>query len=143
MKKGVDFIGVGVGAVIVDGDGRLLLALRGPKARNQPGRWEFPGGAVEFNEQHRVALRREIKEELGIEIEVGDLIDIVDDIIPDEGQHWISPGYVCRIVSGQPHIQPGEEEKIARIGWFHPADVPDNLTGASRHTLEAYLRKRP
>ncbi|MGH7548588.1 MAG: NUDIX domain-containing protein [Gemmatimonadales bacterium] len=46
MKRGVHFIGVGVGAIIVAEDGRLLLSRRGPTARNECGLWEFPGGAV-------------------------------------------------------------------------------------------------
>src|SRR5256886_4667062 len=48
MKRGVDYIGVGVGAIIVDERGRLFLARRGPSAKNERGRWEFPGGSVEL-----------------------------------------------------------------------------------------------
>lgn len=48
MKRGIDYIGVGVGAIIVDGKGRLFLAKRGEKAKDERGLWEFPGGAVEF-----------------------------------------------------------------------------------------------
>ena len=73
MKRGVDYIGVGVGAVIVDSQGRLFLARRGPKAKNERGLWEFPGGSVEFGERLAEALQREMKEEYGIEIAVGDL----------------------------------------------------------------------
>ena len=51
MKRGVDYIGVGVGAIIVDEQGRLFLARRGPKANNERGLWEFPGGSVELGER--------------------------------------------------------------------------------------------
>lgn len=50
MKRGVDYIGVGVGAIIVDEQGRLFLARRGPKAKNERGLWEFPGSSVELSE---------------------------------------------------------------------------------------------
>jgi 8-oxo-dGTP diphosphatase len=70
MKRGIDFIGVGVGAVIVDGQGRMFLARRGPQSRNERGLWEYPGGSVEFGETLRQALKREIHEEFGIEISV-------------------------------------------------------------------------
>ena len=44
MRKGVDYIGVGVGAIIYDRDNRVFLAKRGKEARNETGKWEFPGG---------------------------------------------------------------------------------------------------
>jgi ADP-ribose pyrophosphatase YjhB (NUDIX family) len=51
MKKGVDFIGVGVGAIILNDEGKVFLAKRGHKAKNERGTWEFPGGGVEFGEK--------------------------------------------------------------------------------------------
>jgi mutator protein MutT len=138
MIRGIDYIGVGVGALIVDDQGRLFLARRGPKAKNERGLWEFPGGAVERGERLADALRREIREEYGVEIAVGDLLDVVDHILPEEGQHWVSPAYLCRIVSGTPAIL--EPDKCAEIGWFAPADVPRDLTVISRENLENYIR---
>jgi len=138
MIRGIDYIGVGVGALIVDGEGRLFLARRGPQAKNERGLWEFPGGAVERGERLSDALRREIREEYGVEIEVGELLDVVDHILPEEGQHWVSPAYLCRIVSGTPAIL--EPDKCAEIGWFTPADVPRDLTVISRENLANYIR---
>ncbi len=66
MKKGIDYIGVGIGAVIVDTDGKMLLSKRGPKAKNERGKWEFPGGGVEFGDTMEETIKREMKEELGI-----------------------------------------------------------------------------
>ena len=138
MKRGVDYIGVGVGAIIVDGQGRLFLARRGPKAKNERGLWEFPGGSVELGERLADALKREIREEYGVEIDVGDLLDIVDHILPDEGQHWVSPTFICRIASGEPVIR--EPEKCSEIGWFSPGQVPRDLTVISRENLENYVK---
>ncbi len=138
MIRGIDYIGVGVGALIVDDQGRFFLARRGAKAKNERGRWEFPGGAVERGERLADALRREIREEYGIETEVGELLDVVDHILPEEGQHWASPAYLCRIVSGTPVIL--EPDKCAEIGWFAPADVPRDLTVISRENLTNYIR---
>jgi mutator protein MutT len=84
MKRGIDYIGVGVGAVIVDDAGWLFLACRGPLAKSERGLWEFPGGAVEFGERLADALRREIHEEYGIEIAVGELLDVADHILTAE-----------------------------------------------------------
>ncbi len=137
MKRGIDYIGVGVGAVIVDEQGRLFLARRGPQAKNERGLWEFPGGSVEFGERLAEALQREMREEYGIEIEVGELLDVADHILPDEGQHWVSPSYICKIKSGQPAIR--EATKCAEIGWFAPDQVPPDLTQITRTNLAHYL----
>jgi len=136
MKRGVDYIGVGVGAILVDGAGRLFLSRRGPLAKNERGLWEFPGGSVEFGEKLAEALAREMREEYGIEIAVGELLDVVDHILPDEGQHWVSPTFICRVKSGQPVIR--EPEKCTEIGWFHPDEMPDDLTLITRENLTHY-----
>jgi mutator protein MutT len=138
VKRGIDYIGVGVGAIIVDNRGRLFLGRRGIKAKNERGLWEFPGGSVEFGETLAQALRREMREEFGIEITVGKLLDVVDHILKEEGQHWVSPTYLCTITAGEPHIL--EPEKCAEIGWFHPDAVPQELTQISRENLSHYLQ---
>ena len=140
MKRGVDYIGVGVGAVIVDGEGRLFVARRGPQARNERGLWEFPGGSVEFGEKLADALQREMREEYGVEIAVGELLDVVDHILPAEGQHWVSPAFICAITSGAPTIR--EPEKCAELGWFQPDEMPDEgLTQVTRVNLAHYRRR--
>ena len=138
MKRGIDYIGVGVGAIIVDSPGRLLLAKRGPKAKNERGLWEFPGGSVELGETLAEALHREMREELGIEIVVGELLDVVDHILKEEGQHWVSPTFICTIASGEPRIK--EPEKCAEIGWYHTNEIPEKLTQISHQSLTHYLQ---
>ena len=138
MKRGVDYIGVGVGAIIIDNQGRLFLARRGNKAKNERGLWEFPGGSVELGETLAEALRREMREEFGIEIVVGELLDIVDHILKEEGQHWVSSTYICTIASGEPCIQ--EPEKSAEIGWFQTDEIPKELTQITRLNLTHYLQ---
>jgi mutator protein MutT len=140
MKKGVDHIGVGVGAIIYDRDNRVFLAKRGKEARNESGKWEFPGGSVEFGETLEHALAREIMEEYGFEIEIVSLLDVVNHFIPDEKQHWVSPSFICRITSGTPVIR--EPHKCDEIGWFSLNHLPENqMTIASRKSLES-LRKK-
>jgi len=140
MKRGVDYIGVGVGAILVDDQGRLFLARRGPRAKNERGLWEFPGGSVEFGEKLAQALAREMREEYGVEIAVGELLDVVDHILPDEGQHWVSPTFICTIAAGAPSIR--EPEKCTEIGWFYPDEMPDDLTVITRENLIHYRRRR-
>lgn len=140
MKKGIDFIGVGVGALILNSEGKLLIAQRGPKAKNERGRWEIPGGGVEFGETFEHAIIREIREELAVEIEVGALLALCDHIIPDEHQHWVSPTYFARITSGEPRIL--EPEKCAAIGWFSLDEAEQlPLSLVTQHDV-ATLRER-
>jgi 8-oxo-dGTP diphosphatase len=136
MRRGVDYIGVGVGAIILDEADNVFLAKRGTKAQNERGLWEFPGGAVEFGEMLRDALIREIREEYGITISVGELLTVTDHILPAEKQHWVSPSYICRVAEGTPMIL--EPEKCAEIGWFSLDQIPEGLTQVTRHDLELY-----
>ena len=78
-----------VGAVIIDG-GRVLAARR-IKPPELAGQWEFPGGKVEPGETPEEALRREVAEELGLSITVG------EELKPERGVWTISPRYVLRL----------------------------------------------
>ncbi len=57
-------------AAVIGQNGRYLVTKRSPHAKNEPGKWEFPGGKVEAGESPEVALIREIREELGIGISI-------------------------------------------------------------------------
>lgn len=139
MKKGIDFIGVGVGALIFNREGKVFLARRGPKARNESGKWDFPGGSVEFGEKLEDAIKREIKEEFNMDIEVIDFLEVCNHIIPEEKQHWVSPTFIARIVSGEPRIM--EQEKNDKIGWFPIDKTPRPLTKSSEQNYETYLKR--
>lgn len=141
MKKGIDYIGVGVGAVLFK-DGKVFLARRGAKAKNERGKWEIPGGSVEFGETFENAIKREIKEEIDVEIEIEELLDVVDHIIPDEKQHWVSPTYICKIVKGDPRIM--EPEKCDKIGWFSLEEASKlSISIVTQHDISSLKRKYP
>lgn len=116
MKEGVDFIGVGIGAVIINRDRKFFLAQRGPKTRNERGKWETPGGGVRFGETMSRAVIREMREEYNIKVEILEQLLAKDHIILDEHQHWVAVSYLCRLISGEPTIL--EKHKCSQIGWF-------------------------
>jgi 8-oxo-dGTP diphosphatase len=64
-----------VAAAIIVEDGRVLLTQRKPSS-HLAGMWEFPGGKVEAGEDPRDAVARELREELGIEIDVGEIVEV-------------------------------------------------------------------
>ncbi len=103
-----------VGAVIVR-DGLILCAQRAPGG-SQAGLWEFPGGKVEGDETHAAALVREITEELGCQIEVGDFITSTRH--SGDSMTITLHTYFCSIVSGEP-----VELEHHKLSWFGPDDL--------------------
>lgn len=139
MKKGVDYIGVGVGAMIFDDKGRLLMTKRGQGAKNERGHWEIPGGGVELNETRVDALVREIREEIGVDIEIVEELLTFEHMIPDEGQHWIATTFIVEIKDGQtPKIM--EPHKCDAIEWFTLDELPSPLALTTEPSLEMYKR---
>ncbi|MFY0544949.1 (deoxy)nucleoside triphosphate pyrophosphohydrolase [Brevibacillus sp. H7] len=115
-----------VGAVIVNEDQKILCALRSQNM-SLPGMWEFPGGKIEKNELPQESLVREIKEELGCDIEVGELIsDSVYDY-PTVRVRLIT--YFAQIVNGEPKASEHAElrwvalNELKSLHWA-PADLP-------------------
>ncbi|MDP1555729.1 MAG: NUDIX domain-containing protein [Hyphomonas sp.] len=124
----------GCGAAIRDDQGRLLLIqrLREPEA----GAWGLPGGKIDFGEPAMDTARREIAEELGIEIEILGLACIAETIDQGDGRHWVAPVYQARIRSGTPRIL--EPEKHGGWGWFALDDLPAHLTIAAKSYVSAF-----
>lgn len=142
MERGKDYIGVGVGAAIINPERKILLAQRGIEAKNERFRWELPGGSVEMWETSEEAVTREITEELGFKIEVVSIIGFWDHIILEESQHWVSSTYLCKIVSGEPKIL--EPQKCAAIGWFTLSEASERLLSRiARHGIEKLIEVYP
>ncbi len=123
----------GVGGVVFI-EGRVVLVKR----RNAPlaGRWSLPGGAVEVGEPIRQALKRELREEIGIETRVGPLIELFDRITRDEqGQvryHYVLADYFCHHVSGE--LRPGSDAET--VALTDPDDLaPYAVTTKARDVI--------
>ncbi|HSX16685.1 MAG TPA: NUDIX domain-containing protein [Patescibacteria group bacterium] len=137
MKNGKDFIGVGVGVMIFNDKGELLLTKRGQGAKNERGCWEVPGGGVEFGETLAQAAVREAKEEMGIDVTVVQQLFSIDHLIPAEGQHWVATPFLVKIKKGQvPQIL--EPEKCDGLGWFATDNLPSPLSITTKLNLKVY-----
>jgi ADP-ribose pyrophosphatase YjhB (NUDIX family) len=112
-----------VGGIVFQED-KVLLVKRG----KEPGfgKWSIPGGAVDVGEYVKAALRREIEEETGLLVEVLDLVEIFERIIPDDRgkilYHYVLLDYWCGVISGQLKAQ----SDAADAGFF-PIDSLDTM----------------
>ena len=110
---------VGVGAVVLDGR-RVVLVKRA----NEPlkGEWSLPGGAVDVGETLEQAIRREVREETGLDVEVGPIVDVLDRIRYDpDGRvrfHYVLVEFLCRPTGGDLRCA----SDAAEAAW---ADGPD------------------
>ncbi|MGG0359608.1 (deoxy)nucleoside triphosphate pyrophosphohydrolase [Bacillus tropicus] len=122
MKKRVSV----VGAVIFNERKEVLCALRSPKM-SLPNYWEFPGGKINEGEMRQEALIREIKEELGCLISVGEKIEEVDHEYENIIVHLAT--YKAYIESGVPKalehadLKWVQVKKLLELKWA-PADIP-------------------
>ena len=106
-------------AALVDGDGRVLLAQR-PPGKIMAGLWEFPGGKIDAGELPESALIRELREELGIEVEPTCLAPFTFASHAYGGFHLLMPLFICRRWQGI--VRPREGQMVK---WVRPAAMAD------------------
>jgi 8-oxo-dGTP diphosphatase len=110
-------------AALVDGDGRVLVQQR-PEGTAMAGLWEFPGGKIEPGESPEAALVRELREELGIDVETACLAPAVFASEPLGGRHLLLLLYVCRKWGGSPAALQASALRWARPVELHRLDMP-------------------
>jgi 8-oxo-dGTP diphosphatase len=103
-----------VAAVVLDGEGRVLLAQR-PQGKNLAGLWEFPGGKIEAGERPEDALVRELHEELDIEVAVSDLTPIAFASHAYADFHLLMPLWKTHVWQGTPRSKEGQN--LAQRPW--------------------------
>ncbi|MFK0300413.1 (deoxy)nucleoside triphosphate pyrophosphohydrolase [Brevundimonas sp. NPDC090276] len=123
-----------VAVALVDPDGRVLIAKR-PEGKQLAGMWEFPGGKVEPGERPEQALIRELKEELGIDVNEACLAPFVFASHAYESFHLLMPLYLCRRWSG---VVTAKEH--AGLAWVKPNKLGDYPMPPADEPLVAWLR---
>src|SRR5215217_7630554 len=104
---------------LVDVDGRVLISQR-PEGKPLAGLWEFPGGKVEDQERPELALIRELKEELAIDVSEACLAPLTFASHAYESFDLLMPLYVCRRWEGTPRAMEGQGLK-----WVRPQKLRD------------------
>ncbi len=132
-----------VGAAIIDARGRILAARRGP-SMSLAGKWEFPGGKMEVGETPQESLRRELDEELGIDVAVAEFV-ARGFAAADSGRRVCLDIYRCDWLSGE--LDPIEHDEIRwmkvdeldTLDWAR-ADLP---AVEALSTLDSKKNQRP
>jgi len=118
-----------VSAALIFHDGKLLIAQR-HAGSHLGGLWEFPGGKREASETFEQCLVREIHEELGVEISVGELFDEIAHDYPEKSVHL--KFFICKLVSGEP-----QPLGCAAVKWVTQTELADfEFPAADAHLLE-------
>ncbi len=117
-----------VAAALTNQDGEILLQKR-PEGRQMAGLWEFPGGKVDAGESPESALVRELKEELGIDVDRKNLVPLTFASEPLEERNLLLLLYLCHHWRGEPAALDAAEIRWLRPYEMHdlqmpPADVP-------------------
>jgi 8-oxo-dGTP diphosphatase len=125
-----------VAAALYDARGQVLIAER-PPGKHMAGRWEFPGGKIEPAESEADALKRELREELGVEVTTAHPLLVLRHDYGDrrvEISMWIVERY-----AGEPRGLDGQ-----RLKWVQPAGLLDeDVLEADRPFIEALQRLPP
>lgn len=127
LRRGIDYIGVTVCFVVHDGKGNILLQKRSQECRDEKGRWDIGGGALEFGEKLEDAVRREVKEEYAADIASVRFIDAYEALRDNDGQdtHWMA--FIHAVEVDPKDITINEPHKVDEIGWFTSDTLPTPL----------------
>jgi len=131
---------VGVGALIFQRD-RILMAQRGKEPLK--GWWSLPGGLLEIGESLDDAVRREVREETGLEIRPLGVLEIFERIMRDASgapeYHYVLIDYVCRITGGE--LCAGDD--VCAVDWVRRRDLPKlRITEGTLTVIEKGFRER-
>ena len=135
---------VGVGGVVVE-QGRVLLARRGRAPLL--GEWSIPGGALKVGETLEEALRRELREETGLEVTPLELLEVLDRIVPDEDgrtrYHYVLIDYLCRVEPSGPQ-NPLAGTDASECRWVAPSELaPYHLRPETLRVVQKALQAAP
>lgn len=128
-------------ALVEDGEGRVLLARRAV----EPGRglWDLPGGFLAEGEHPLDGLRRELREEAGVELEPVELLGVWMDRYGDgpDASATLNLYWTARIAVGEPRAA----DDVAELRWFAADELPgpDELAFANTARVLARWRERP
>jgi 8-oxo-dGTP pyrophosphatase MutT (NUDIX family) len=122
-----------------DEEGRVLLARRGPGARDEPGAWDTGAGELEHGESFESAVAREVREEYSAEALEMEMIGVRNVLRGDPVTHWVAIAFAVKVDPAAVSI--GEPDKFDDLGWFAPDALPLPLHSQVIETLSLYANR--
>ena len=127
-----------VGALIVDQQGKILLA----RSHKWFDKYTLPGGHIEVGESMADAVRREVKEEVGLDVEVVEMLLVQEAIFAPEfykKKHFIFIDFYCKSKDQQVKL---DQNEIQDYIWVYPGAAYNlKLDSFTRKTLDRYLKR--
>jgi ADP-ribose pyrophosphatase YjhB (NUDIX family) len=117
-------------AVVLDGEGRVLLARRAQEPG--AGLWDLLGGFMDENEEPLEALRRELREESGLELDVGEFLGGIPDRYGEQGIWTLNLYWKAAVADGEP--EPADD--VAELAWVPLEALPPRREFAFANTVE-------
>ncbi len=141
MQTGTDFIGIGVCWFCHDGQGNFVMQKRGRNCRDEIGKWDTGGGALEFGEEIEDRLRTEIKEEFGAGVLKAEYLGFrnVKRKINGQKTHWLALDFKALV--DRKKISNQEPHKFDEIGWFNFSNLPKPLHSQLPKFFKKYKEK--
>ena len=125
-------IKLGAIALIKNEEGKILMLYR----KKEPAKnlWAIPGGKVEMYERLEDTVKREMKEELNVDVEIIRFLCNIEDINEEKELHWIMPVYEVKIINGTPKNM--EENSHKEMKWFDLDEIPSNISFMTKKVIE-------
>jgi 8-oxo-dGTP diphosphatase len=119
-----------VSAIIENGD-KFLFGQKKENVGPYPNTWHLIGGGINEGESLEENIKREVREEASIEVEIGEAVDFADDFEPNkhgELTHYIFLAYKAKYLSGEPKA----DDDIEMLRWFPKNELPEEMNRPSK-----------
>lgn len=132
MEEAGQFVRVGVGVLVINSLGQVLLGKR--KSKLGTSTFSLPGGHLEFGEKIEDCAKRELKEETDLDGNIFEVVSVSNDIAYDK--HYITIGLVVKDFQGE--VKVTEEDKWEGWDWYDMESLPEPLFVPSARFIENF-----
>lgn len=112
-----------VGAVVLNKEGRVLLVFNRGHGRSH---WSLPKGSCEDGEALLQTLRREVKEETGLDVELAELAFVTEWFVASKQEWYLQFYFHVRVVAGEAAVQEADED-VTQVKWVAPREIRQHM----------------
>lgn len=140
-RAGSEYPGVGVGIIIPNDNGQIVMTKRSGTSNNRLGFWDLPGGTVEFGDTLEDTVKKEALEETSLIVKPLRCLGVwEDDRIETGNQHWISFGYLAKHIAGK--LKNNEPYKFSDVKYVNPDNLPKDTSRLAKDVMKKW-KTRP